>query len=286
LIGKPPESFFLSGLIKCEFCGKSFNIRRQKPKATKEAPLNSQAYAEKPQILYANCRSYLKNASCKNNATWPLEVLDFIFNRTSSDLLMGVAEGRVISVEAGKQLNELEAEKTTLSAEIPRIEFLYIKKGEARYAQMMESHTARLSYLVSEIERITKSIAKPKKEIITKEEYIELEETFEKHREKSQKELHSIITDEAVMKSLLKIYGYSIKIDGRQAYSPDSAEAETYTLVKRKQKYGCYVVVINYPENSQKIFAAIRRNGQVIWDYSEEELMAKLEEQLVSGLYP
>jgi DNA invertase Pin-like site-specific DNA recombinase len=290
LIGKPPESFFLSGLIKCARCEKSFNIRRQKPKATKVAPIDSQAYAEKPQILYANCRSYMKNDSCDNNATWPLEVLNFILNQTKHDLLIGVAEGRVASVEVGRQLNELQAEKETLSAEIPRIEHIYIKKGGQHYEELMNSQTARLKYIETEIGKITSSIAKPKKlnikgEIeLTEEEFEELEASFEQYRDKSQKELDLIVRDELLMKSVLKMYGYSIKIDGRKAYSPDSSNAETFTLGKRMQKYGCYVLEILYPENDQKKFVAIRRVGPVTWADSESDLIAELEERRLDDL--
>jgi DNA invertase Pin-like site-specific DNA recombinase len=292
LIGKPPESFFLSGLIKCARCGKSFNVRRQKPKPTKMAPIDSQAYAEKPQILYANCRSYLKNASCDNNATWPLEVLDFIFNQTKHDLLIGVAEGRVTSVEVGKQLNELQAEKATLSAEIPRIEQLFLKRGGQHYIELMDSQIARLTDIEAEIEKITNSIAKPKKlnkaneRRLTQEEYEEEEASFKQYRDKSQKELDLIVRDELLMKSVLKMYGYSIKIDGRKAYSPDSSMAETYSLGKRKQKYGCYLVEVQYPENGQIRFAALRRNGPVIWDKLETGLLAQLEAEQLAGLSP
>jgi len=79
------------------------------------------------------------------------------------------------------------------------------------------------------------------------------------------------------MKSLLKIYGYSIKINDREAYSPDSAMAETYSLGKRKQKFGCYLVEVQYPENGQIRFAAVRRNGPAIWANSEAGLLAQLE---------
>lgn len=87
------------------------------------------------------------------------------------------------------------------------------------------------------------------------------------------------------MKSVLKMYGYSIKIDGRQAYSPDSSNAETFTLGKRKQKYGCYVLEILYPENDQKKFVAIRRVGPVTWADSESDLIAELEEQRMDDLH-
>jgi uncharacterized protein YkuJ len=260
------------------------------------APIDSQAYAEKPQILYANCRSYLKNASCDNNATWPLEVLEFILHQTKNDLLIGVAEGRVVSVEAGKQLNELEAEKTTLSAEIPRAETLYLKSGSAHHLKLIETRTARLEYVLAEIERITKSMTKFSKRKLTKEEekngrtvteeeYQEREVAFEKYRDNSQKEFNAIVINESMMKSVLKVHGYTIKINGRQAYSPDSANFETFNLVKRMQKYGCYVLEVHYPENDQIRFAAIRKAGPVTWAHSEPALIAKLEEQRMDDLH-
>jgi hypothetical protein len=211
-------------------------------------------------------------------------------NQTKHDLLIGVAEGRVASVEVGRQLNELQAEKETLSAEIPRIEHIYIKKGGQHYEELMNSQTARLKYIETEIGKITSSIAKPKKlnikgEIeLTEEEFEELEASFEQYRDKSQKELDLIVRDELLMKSVLKMYGYSIKIDGRKAYSPDSSNAETFTLGKRMQKYGCYVLEILYPENDQKKFVAIRRVGPVTWADSESDLIAELEERRLDDL--
>lgn len=281
LVGKPPESFFLSGLIKCARCGKSFNVRRQKPKPTKDAPIDSQAYADKPQILYANCRSYLKNASCENNATWPLEVLDFIMSQTSDDVLIGIAEGRAISLVTAKELNELEAERTALEQQISRLQDLYLDTGESFLRQKAKTHKERLEMVIGEIENLKETATYPK---VSELSYEELENLRDEHHEKAQKEYNQILDDEKSMKSLLKMYGYSIQIDGRQAYCPDSSESETFILAKRKQKYGCYVVEIKYPENDKTRFAAIRRTGPVIWDYSETDLLAKLEEQRMAGL--
>lgn len=276
LVGKPPESFFLSGLIKCERCGKSFNVRRQKPKPTKEAPIDSEAYLNKPQILYANCRSYLKNSSCDNNATWPLEVLEFIMNLTSDDVLIGIAEGRAISLVTSKVLNELEAEHTTLKQQISRLQALFYDSGDDNFRQKAKAHGDRLKVVEDEIKALKEAKTYPKSSELS---YEEIENIRDEHHERAQKEYEQIFNDENAMKSLLKIYGYSIQIDGRRAYCPDSSESETFILGKRKQKYGCYIVKIEHPENERVRFAAVRRIGPVIWDYSEEDLLAKLEEQ-------
>lgn len=273
LVGKPPESFFMSGLVKCGRCGKAFNIRRQKPKPTIEAPIGSEAYAKKPQILYANCRSYLKNKSCDNNATWPLEVLEYILHQTNSDLLIGIAEGRAISQAASKELNELEAERVMLKSQIPRILKAYILTEDESYFKQGEAHKERLVTVEDNIKALKQTIVKP---IDAKLSYNERDFQYNQHHEKAQNELNKICADEKMMKSMLKMYGYTIQIDGRQAYSPDSSQAETFTLGKRRQKYGCYVVEIKYPENDNTRFAAIRRDGPVIWDYSETGLIAKL----------
>ncbi len=283
LVGKPPESFFLSGLIKCGRCGKSFNVRRQKPKPTKDAPIDSQAYADKPQILYANCRNYLKNASCENNATWPLEVLEFVLNQTSDDVLIGIAEGRAISLVTARELNELEAERTSLEQQIPRLEALYVDSGNEHLRQKATVHRERVEKIKNQIENLRTTVSYPKDSELS---YEELEKLRDEHHEKAQKEYKQIYEDEKSMKTLLKMHGYSIQIDGRQAYCPDSSESETFILGKRRQKYGCYVVEIKYPENDETRFAAIRRDGPVIWDYSETGLIAKLEAQRLVGLCP
>jgi DNA invertase Pin-like site-specific DNA recombinase len=274
LIGKPPESFFLSGLIKCGRCGKSFNVRRQKPKPTKDAPIGSEAYLSKPQILYANCRSYLKNSSCDNNVTWPLEVLEFIMNQTSDDVLIGIAEGRAISSVTAKALNELEAERTTLEQQISRLQDLYLDTGENFLRQKAKTHKERLEMVKREIEGLKQITIYPKASELS---YEELENLRDEHHEKAQKEYNQILGDKKSMKSLLKMYGYSIQIDGRQAYCPDSSESETFILGKRRQKFGCYIVEIKYPENDKTRFAAIRRTEPVTWDDSEIGLLAKLE---------
>jgi len=283
LVGKPPESFFLSGLIKCGRCGKAFNIRRQKPKPTKEAPMGSQAYADKPQILYANCRSYLKNASCENNATWPLEVLDFIVNQTSDDVLIGIAEGRAISLVTAKELNELEAERTTLEQQIPRLQELYVDSGENQFRQKAAVHRQRLDVVKAEIASLRAAVTYPK---VSELSYEEIEHLREEHHAKAQKEYKQISEDKKSMKSLLKMHDYTIQIDGQQAYCPDSSESETFILGKRKQKYGCYVVEIKYPENDKTRFAAIRRTGAIVWDDTEDGLITKLEAKRIAGICP
>lgn len=276
LIGKPPESFFLSGLIKCGRCGKSFNVRRQKPKATKDAPIDSEAYLNKPHILYANCRSYLKNSSCDNNATWPLEVLEYIMNKTSDDVLIGIAEGRAISSVTAKALNELEAEHTTLKQQIARLQELFYDSGEIHLRQKAKAHVQRVKVVENEIATLKASVAYPKANELSFEE---LESLRNEHRAIAQNEYKQIIENKNAIKSLLKMYGYSIQINGRQAYCPDSSESVTFTLGKRKQKYGCYIVKIEHPENERARFAAISRTRPVIWDYSESSLLAQLEEQ-------
>lgn len=274
ILGRPPESFLLSGLIKCQRCGKAFNIRRQKPKPTKEAPKDSQAYANKPHILYANCRSYLKNASCDNNATWPLEVLDFIMNQTSDNVLIGIAKGRVISQATAKELNELEAERVTLEQQITRLGELYLDLGEIHFREKAKTHKDRLKIVDSEIAAL-KDVAKTPK--VSDLSYEQIESIQNEHHEKAQKEYKRILEDEKSMKSLLKMYGYSIKIDGRQAYCPDSSASETFILGKRKQKYGCYVVEIKYPEDEKTRFVAISRAGTLAWDDTEDGLIKRLE---------
>jgi len=283
LVGKPPESFFMSGLVKCGHCGKAFNIRRQKPKPTEEAPIGSEKYAKKPQILYANCRSYLKNKSCDNNATWPLEVLEYILHQTSGDLLIGIAEGRAISQATSKELNELEAERSTLISQIPRLLKAYVLTDDESYFKQGEAHKERLVAIEEKIKALGQKIVKP---IDGKLSYEESEFQYNQHHEKAQNELSRICADERIMKSVLKMYGYTIQINARKAYSPNSSEAETFTLGKRKQKYGCYVVEINYPENDQTRFAAVRREGAAIWEYSEIALLDKLEANRLAGLWP
>lgn len=280
LVGKPPETFFLSGLIKCGRCGKAFNVRRQKARPTKEAPIGSKAYEDKPQIFYANCRSYLKNSLCDNNATWPLEVLTYIMNQTYGELLIGIAEGRAISVITNKKINQLEAEREDLDTQIERLAKAYLLTGNENYIKQGEAHKERLELVKQGLIDLKLTIEKP---IVEKNSYEEYELELAKHHERTQSELNRICADEKMMKSLLKMYGYSIQIDGNIAFSPDSAEDETFTLMKRKQKYGCYVVEITYPRTDQRKYAAIRRKGVAIWEWTEEGLLAKLEEQRLAG---
>jgi hypothetical protein len=198
-------------------------------------------------------------------------------NRTSDDVLIGIAEGRAISLVTSKVLNELEAEHTTLKQQISRLQALFYDSGDEQFRQKAKAHGERLKVVEDEIKTIKEAVIYPKSSQLS---YEEIENIRDEHREKAQKEYKKILDDENAMKSLLKIYGYSIQIDGRRAYCPDSSENETFILGKRKQKYGCYIVKIEHPENERFRFAAVRRTGPVIWDYSEEGLLAKLEEQL------
>lgn len=287
----PEEKYLLSGLILCKVCGKTFHFRRQKPKPTKLAPLGSSAYAAKPIIVYSNCKSYLQRASCKNNSTWPYDVLNFIFKREVQGLLLDIAEQKAVS-NKDVELNELNANLIDLEKQ-------KAKANEIAFIDQTDQSLDRLRGIkmkIDEVKQQIKSVTHSIKldttpEIVAKALNID-------DWDDTPNELHKVIQAEldqqnkltdVELRELLKKYRFQILIEGKKATCNYDIKG-TYRLIQRKQKYSCYIVeysesevktlndadeVIDY-EAPQLLYYAVGKREILAWTHSLADLDEKL----------
>lgn len=282
--GRAEQPHGLSGLVSCALCGSSFNFRRQKPKATIGAPAGSEAYLSKPDIVYANCRSYLKVDGCTNNATWPYEVLLFIFGWTSIDVLRSVSERNVIKAMKAKEIAELEGSIAVTNTMLARAKELYKVSGDDGDLQEFKDLSETKRSLEASLEVMAQRFAEAESQAQAIIERTCDEVSFEEQEgsvtdfhERTKSELASLYGDSERTKTILKQVGYCISINGKVARCDDDSENLEFTLLKRRQQFSCYFVKVRRLEDEHEWIVAVGKDGkQLAKADSEEELVEKL----------
>lgn len=264
----PEEKYLLSGLIMCKACSKAFHFRRQKPKPTKLAPIGSAAYDAKPKIVYANCKSYLQSGLCKNNSTWPYEVLNFIFNREAPDLLLQIAESRALS-NKDKNLNELHEHLKDLERQrIKANKIAFVDEGEQSLDRLI-SIKAKITDAEHQIKSLVHliNIETSPDVIFTMVGMVDFNGASDELSKATQGELdqQSKLND-LELRELLKKYRFKILIDGKTATCSSEGKG-LYRLLQRKQKHSCYVVEYSEPE-----VKTLDDAGEII-DYEASQLI-------------
>lgn len=122
----------LAGLIVCHHCGSPFTVRVQKPRPTKDAPIDSTAYKLKESIKYLNCSRYLKSGACENNSTWSYQALEFIYEQTINECLFQITMGLPISKEFEKRVNNLSELMAKSEEKLLRAKKLFIDYGDSK----------------------------------------------------------------------------------------------------------------------------------------------------------
>lgn len=282
----PADKYELSGFVWCARCGSKFQTRRQKPKATKQAPLGSPEYLAKPVILYCNCKSYLQKDRCDNNATWSYDVLLFIYRRLATDALISIAEGRAFD-NRNAQLDELVAQELDLTKRLERLSDLYELTELPRTRDKVYECNTQLRSLRASIEQLQESIKHDnnrdaKSLSMSYEEFTRGQENLSASVQMQIDDIRQLPSMEIA--NLIKKYDVKILIDGKRATTP--YDGYSYSLLSRSQKFECYLVEsINTNSEVGGRFHAIGKDGrQIVGAFSLDRLTEKLSKRLDSQL--
>lgn len=263
--------YLTAGLVKCRLCEKNngldinFHYRRKEYKGDV--------------IVYSHCSSYLKKskAYCENNKSWPYEVLLAILEETYEESLEGFTKTKVTE----KLSLEYEDKKEELKA-------LSIKRGKA-YDLLVESSDDDTFYKekLKEIEQECKAVSK---------RILDIESAIkeEGRKELSIQDLKSadalfgtIAINQVHLRESLSAACYMIKVGRYCAFVVQKKHAYAYALVKRSQKYKCYVIkkrvmCKEYELNSKRSWSsyyAIDRVGVLCIGKSYSDLTDKLQKR-------
>lgn len=254
---KPEEQYLLSGLIRCGDCGGAYNFRRQKPRATVNAPLNSEAYLAKGDIVYANCASFLKSSRCNNSFTVPYEVAELIFDRTTDSILYSIAAEKAVNALSAKEIGELLARKQILLQRIERLSKLYRVTGQQTDLDEIAQCKVELDGLIAKIDAEEKLQSDLQE--IANSNMVVRESDFEDGTQ-SQIQFHNEIqkvytelTGNIInFRNALKEYGYAITASRSELEGSNGVLrifANEYKISRRSQKRGCYVVLAYEPND-------------------------------------
>ncbi len=258
----------LSGLVKCKHCGKPFGVRVQKPRPTKLAPLNSYAYQQRLPIRYLNCGKYLKSGGCSNNATWPYQALDYIYDSTINECLFQLAMGLPATELAEHEINQVNERLAELEEKASRCRELFVDFKD-------EKAKKTLGETLEEIETL-----KRKLQILLEANNSQKVNIGQEFMTDGQSILQYAPWDEADVigqKQILKHAGYEILIDGKFATTYFSNS--DWELICRNQNSRTYTLKettrIN-GRNGDTEYLAIDENGKVVAKCSTLEELSEV----------
>lgn len=244
----------LAGLIVCHHCGSPFTVRVQKPRPTRDAPIDSTAYKLKESIKYLNCSRYLKSGGCVNNSTWPYQALEYIYEQTINECLYQITMGLPVSKEFERRINDLTEQMAKCEEKLLRAKKLFIEygdnKAEVDYVRLnkeLESFQVERDALLLGGNQTRKNDGN---EFLTN--------NFSEIRCEPWEE-----ADEIGRRKILKDSKYFIVIDQKNAecwYSNIK-----WKLIKRNQKTRTYTLEeINESDESINRFIAINDKGRAV----------------------
>lgn len=231
----PEQTYALSGLIVCEECSARYYFRR---KIHKDSV-----------IIYANCSTYLKRGTthCTNNRTWPYEVLLAIFESTYAEILADKAWDYSL-IKVGEELDAKKMELVENDQRKNKILDLLLSSKDSNDKVLKQRYEEAQDIAI----KITEDIAVLQARL--KNESDEINTFTSRDFDDSQSDIanshiESIESDWIQLREYLKKHGYKIEIRGDFAWVSASMGRIRYSVKKRSQLYGCYIVEVVYPEH-------------------------------------
>lgn len=241
--GKAEEKYLLSGILKCNLCGSSFNFRRQSPAATKVAPRGSEEYLKKPDIVYANCSRYLKQGTCENSFTVPYEVAELVYSYVAAELLIGLTESKAISNLERRQYAGLIEKKQELEVGVERLKRIYEAFGGEEDYERLVTKNAELQAVLQRMKELEKGISDEIRASEFDEETGGTQEQAELQQE-TQKLMNELRGSVVNLRNELKQHKFRIDagpVDGVNMLI-DSFGNSRYQIIRRSQLKGGYEV--------------------------------------------
>tara|TARA_R110002049_G_scaffold16122_1_gene65001 strand:+ start:103 stop:1749 length:1647 start_codon:yes stop_codon:yes gene_type:complete len=248
----PEKTYQLSGLVVCGECEGKYHFRRKKHKDFT--------------IIYSNCSTYLKRGShfCTNKMSFPYEVLKYVYDITcGSTVAKNVFDN--YSSQKSSKVEEINIQLKEKNEEINK--FLELASSIPNLSNLKD----KLSKLNEEKEKIVAQLIAIEAELddsgdFTESDYGHMNYLIEEYQ-----------NDHIQKRDMLAKVGYKIKVIGNKVEMVEGfSHKEIFTLVKRSQKLGCYLVeqcflacsircgeqdgVFNwFPDHTRKL--AINRDG-------------------------
>jgi len=249
---KSAETYLLSGLLRCRECGSAYNFRTQAARATKAAPIDSEAYKAKGLIVYANCSSFLKSNRCSNSFTVPYEVAELVYDRTYSEYLLGLAQGVAVDALSNKVTQELQAEYDLLNKTTTALKNIYefttktpdFEKYKESYKRLevVQAKLNKQKQVAAELEEL-KSVP----EYFTDEDFLNGTKDQQEFHAATQKAIYELEANVVNLRNALKASGYKIEA-GRPNADADAGhgvltiDGNEYRIQRRSQLELCYVI--------------------------------------------
>jgi len=280
----PEETYGLSGLVICGECASRYYFRRKRHKD----------YI----IIYSNCSTYLKRGKlhCSNNRAWPYEVLQAIFHWTYDDTLANTVWDDT--------LNQLSEKADTLRSKLEDVEhkrekvlklYMDAQSDDALYKETLDD-------LKIESDAIRKDLifleATIEKTVFMSEDYSN-KDIISETLGKADTQFTEIQSDPIYLRDHLKKIGYRITLNCDIAEARTNIGIERYSLKKRSQLYGCYIVELVLPKHSmidgstdepmaipsETMYLAISRKGIVCSEPDIKSLSDTLSQRTESDEY-
>lgn len=253
--GKAEEQYLLSGVLKCNLCGSSFNFRRQTPAATKAAPRGSDEYRKKPDIVYANCSRYLKQGTCENSFTVPYEVAELVFSQVAAEVLIEIAESKAVSNIERKQYAGVIEKIQVLNEGVNRLRNIYEALGNEEDLERLKAKNSELDALKLRKKELEEKLDD---EMKVSEYNEETGGTVDQDRlhEETQKLINELRSNVVNLRNELKEYGFRIDAGPRDGANVlvDSYGKSQYKIIRRSQLRGGYeVAAIHMADNKEGV---------------------------------
>lgn len=247
---KAAETYLLSGLLRCVECSGAYNFRTQAARATKGAPLGSEAYRQKGVIVYANCSGFLKSNRCSNSFTVPYEVAELVYGRTHSAYLLGLAQGKAVSALSNKETAELQAEYDLLNEQVNLYRNVYLALKRQSDLDELNRLNIRLETVQAKLDKqkqITADLEQLKAipKTYTDDDFLNGTKEQQEFYAATQKAINELEANVVNLRNALKAGGYKIEAGRPKDGSSNGVlicEGNSYSIVRRSQLELCYIV--------------------------------------------
>lgn len=276
----PEQTYELSGLVTCSQCGSKYYYRKK--------------YYKDYYITYANCSTYLKRGRpfCNNSKTWPYQVLMAIYELTL-DLHLGIASWNYAELGAATEVETLKAERVEVSDKIDKLlDVLVSMPNQQNTKDKVSILNDRTKEIDAKIYSIESSITKGE----VAYNLSDMDDSYSvSFIEKANEEQYKLASDPIYLRETLKKLSYEILGNNdTMIIETGPANKIEFTLVRRSQKYSCYIVKQSTPEHTipiafdesvfvpyeeEIVFFAVNREGIITSSPSEKQLISELEKR-------
>ncbi|WP_075880276.1 recombinase family protein [Vreelandella massiliensis] len=276
----PEQTYDLSGLVKCSQCGSRYYYRRK--------------YHNHGYIIYSNCSTYLKRGKpfCNNNKTWPYQVLMAIHDLTF-DMHLGKASFDYAETGVATEIETLKSERQEISDQVDNLlEILLIMPKQQNTVDKMTILNNRMMEIDAKIYSLESSLIKD--EVVFDSDCKDNPYWYKLIKLANDQQF-DIVSDSIYLRETLKKSAYEILgNDDTMVVKTGPSNFVEFTLVRRSQKYACYIVKrytpaysipladdesVDVSHKEETVFFAVNYKGIIVSSSDESRLLNELEKR-------